>query len=53
MHVQTRSQTQQQKKTLPLTSKKMAEEEDNKHATHETEKLIEKSLAHQQTKMFA
>ena len=52
MHVQTRSQTQQHKKTLPSTSEKMAEEEENIHATNETEQLIEKSLAHQRTEMF-
>ena len=40
MHVQTRSQTQQHKQTLPSTSKKMEEEEDNRHATDEIEKLI-------------
>ena len=30
------------KKTLPSTSEKMVEEEDNRHATKETKKLIEK-----------
>ena len=45
MPIQTCSQTQQHKKTLPSTSKKIAEEEDNRHATNETEQLLEKSLA--------
>ena len=53
MLVPTRSQTHQHKKTLPSTSEKMAEEEDNRHATDETEKLIEKELALQQIEMFA
>ena len=39
MPVQTCSQAQQHKKTLPSTSKKIAEEEDNRHATNETEQL--------------
>ena len=47
MYVQTRSQSQQHKQTLPLTSKNMAEEADNRHATDETEQLIEISLARQ------
>ena len=53
MPVQTRSQTQQHKQTLPLTSEKMVKEADNRHATNGIEQLIEKSLARQQTKMFA
>ena len=44
MHVQTRSQTQQHKQTLPSTSEKMSEEADNRHATDKTEQLIEKAL---------
>ena len=47
MHVQTRSQTQKHKKTLPSTSKNMVEEADNRHATDKTKQLIEKALAHQ------
>ena len=31
----------------------MAKEVDNRHATDETEQLIEKALAHQRTEMFA
>ena len=46
MPVQTHSQTQQHKQTLPSTLEKMAEEADNRHATDETEQLIEKALAH-------
>ena len=46
MVVQTRSQTQQHRHTLSLTSENMAEEADNRHATDETQQLIEKSLAH-------
>ena len=45
MSVQTRSQTQQHKKTLPSNSKNMAEEVDNRHATSNTGQLIEKVLA--------
>ena len=45
MPVQTRSQIQQHKKTFSSTSKKMAEEAYNRHATDETEQLIEKALA--------
>ena len=52
MLVQTRSQTQQLKKTLPSTSEKMVEEADNRHATNEIEQLIKKSLARQRTEMF-
>ena len=47
MSVQTDSQAQQHKKTLTLTSEKITEETDNRHATDETEKLIEKALAYQ------
>ena len=53
MHVQTSSQTQQHKQTLPSTSENMAEEADNRHAIDEIEQLIEKALARQQTEMFA
>ena len=53
MHVQTCSQTQQHKQTLPSTSEKMTEEADNRHATEETEKLIERALAHQRIEMFS
>ena len=53
MHVQTRSQTQKYKQTPPSMSEKMTEEADNRHATYETKKLIEKALAHQWTEMFA
>ena len=53
MHVQTCLQTQQHKKKLPLTSEKMAEEEENRHVTNETEQLIEKALTCQGTKMFS
>ena len=42
MHVQTCMQTQQQKHTLPSTSKNMAEEANNRHATNETKQIIEK-----------
>ena len=45
MPVQTRSKTQQRKQTLTSTSEKMAKEIDNRHATDETEQLIEKALA--------
>ena len=45
MHVQTRSQVQQHKHTLPSNSEKMVEEANNRHATDETKQLIEKSLA--------
>ena len=45
MPIQTRSQTQQNKLTLPSTSKKMVEEADNRHETNETKQLIEKTLA--------
>ena len=45
MLVQTRLQTQQHKQTLPSTSEKMVEEADDRHATDEIEKLIEKGLA--------
>ena len=50
MHVQTRSQTQQHKHTLPSNSENMVEEEKNRHVIYETEKLIKKSLARQWTK---
>ena len=53
MHVQTCTETQQQKHTLPLTSENMAEEADNRHATNEREKIMEKSLACQRTEIFA
>ena len=53
MLVQTHSQTQQHKQTLPSTSEKMTEEVDNRHATEETKQLIEKVLTRQGTKMFA
>ena len=49
MHVQTRSQVQQHKHTLPSNSEKMVEEANNRHATNNTEKLIEKSLGLQWT----
>ena len=52
MPIQTHSQTQQHKQTLPSTSEKMVEEEEYRHATDRTEKLIEKSLAHHGTEMF-
>ena len=52
MHVQTHSQTQQHKQTLPLISEKMVEEADNRHATDETKQLIEIGLALQGTEMF-
>ena len=52
MHVQTRLQTRQHKQTFPSTSKKMAEEEDNRNATDKTKKLIEKALDFQWTEMF-
>ena len=52
MPVQTCSQTQQNKQTLPSSSKKMVKEADNRHATDEIEQLIEKALACQRTKMF-
>ena len=52
MHVQKHLQTQQHKKTLPLTSEKMAKEVDNRHATNEIEQLIEKALDRQRTKIF-
>ena len=45
MSVQTHSQTQQHKKTLPSTSEKTGKEAYNRHATDEIEQLIEKSLA--------
>ena len=45
MLVQTRSKTQQHKQTLPSTLENMAKESDNRHATDETNKLIEKELA--------
>ena len=44
MYVQTRSQAQQQNHTLSSTSENMTEETDNRHATNEREKLIEKYL---------
>ena len=62
MPVQTRSQTQQYGHTLPSnyeyplvinTHSKMEGETNKSHATEETEKLIEKALAQQQTEMFA
>ena len=53
MVVQKHSQTQQQKHTLSSTSENMAEEAENRHATDETEQLIEKALAGQRTEMFA
>ena len=53
MHVQTHSQTQKHKQTLPSTLEKMVEEADNRHATNEIEQLIEKALARQRTEMFA
>ena len=53
MHVQRHSQTQQNKQTLPSTSENIAEEADNRHATGEIEKLIEKALSFQRTEMFA
>ena len=53
MHVQTCSQTQQHKKTIPLTSENMVEEEYNRHATNNTKELIEKALALHWTKMFS
>ena len=53
MHVQTRSQAQQHKKTLPYNLEKMDEEAYNRHAIDETEQLIEKALALQRTEMFA
>ena len=43
MHVQTRLQTRQHKQALPSTSEKMAKETNNRHATDETEQLIEKN----------
>ena len=52
MLIQTRSQTQQHKQTLPSTSKNMVEEAHDRHATDKKEQLIGKSLARQQTKMF-
>ena len=52
MHVQTRSQTQQHKQTLPSNSEKISEEVDNRDATDETEQLIANALARQQTEMF-
>ena len=53
MHVQTHSQTQKHKQTLPSTLEKMVEEADNRHATDEIDQLIEKALACQRTEMFA
>ena len=53
MHVQTCLQTQQNKKTLPSTSKNMVEEADNRHATNKKEQLIEKALAFQRTEIFS
>ena len=44
MLVQTRLQAQQHKKTLPLTSEKMTEETNNRHAIDETQQLIKKAL---------
>ena len=52
MTVQTHSQSQQHKQTLSSTSENMTEETDNRHATDETEKLIEKALALQRIEMF-
>ena len=50
MHVQICSQNQQFKQTLPSTLEKMDEETNNRHATNETEQLIEKTLVQQKTK---
>ena len=44
MSVQTRSQTQQHKQTLPSTLENMDEETNNRHATDEIDKIIEKEL---------
>ena len=44
MFVQTHSQTQQHKQTLPSNSENMVEEADNRHATDKTEQIIEKEL---------
>ena len=53
MPVQTCSQAQQHKKTLPSTSEKMVDEANNRHATDEIDQLIEKALARQRTEMFS
>ena len=52
MHVQTCSQVQQHMQTLYFNSTNMTEGYNNRHATDETDQLIEKALARQQTKMF-
>ena len=48
----THSLNSQHKQTLSPTSEKMDKEVDNRHATDETEKLIEKALAQHGTIIF-